>query len=199
MKYPRALEDLIISLSIMPGIGHKTAQRIAFELVQKNKAGARRLANSLIKAVDTVRQCTICRNLSDEEICRICLKDDRKTHQLCIVETPTDLSMIENSGIYQGRYFVLMGHLSPIDGIGPKELGISILIKQIQTDAIEEVILATNATIEGDSTAYLIREMLKGMDVKLTRIAQGVPLGGELQMVDSGTIQHAFKGRQIFT
>jgi recombination protein RecR len=198
MKYPRALEELIISLKVMPGIGHKTAQRIAFELVQKNKSGALRLANSLKNAIENIQKCRHCRNLSDEVICEICQKESRKTNQLCVVETPTDLSMIENSNIYKGRYFVLMGHLSPIDGIGPNELGIKQLIQQINNDAIEEVILATNATIEGDSTAFLIREMLKGVDVKLTRIAQGVPLGGELEMVDTGTIQHAFKGRQIF-
>ncbi len=199
LNYPRALEELITALHIMPGIGQKTANRIAFDLIQKNKQGALQLARALTNAAENIKHCQQCRNLSEQDLCPICLRNDRDRQKLCVVETPNDLAIIEKSGVYQGYYFVLMGHLSPIDGMGPKELGLEQLLDIIKKNTdISEVILATNATVEGDSTAFLIREMLKDTNIALTRIAQGVPLGGELEMVDSGTIMHAFNGRQQF-
>lgn len=195
---PKPLDDLVNLFSYLPGIGKKSAQRIVFGLIQNNKELASQLARSIQEAVDKIRPCKNCQNLTDKEICDLCSSAKRNKNQLCVVESPSDLSMIENSRIYDGQYFVLMGRLSPIDGIGPEELKLEVLQQRVANEPIEEVILATNATVEGDATAFLIREMLSDQKIKITRIAQGVPLGGELEMVDSGTIQHAFNGRQEF-
>lgn len=198
MRIPGPLEDLSNLFSYLPGIGKKSAQRIVFGLIQNNKELAAQLARALERAVQNVQPCKSCQNLTDKELCDICTSPKRQKNTLCVVETPSDLAMIENSQVFNGQYFVLMGRLSPIDGIGPNELKLDLLVDRVKNENIEEVIIATNATVEGDATAYLIRELLFESAAKITRIAQGVPLGGELEMVDSGTIQHAFKGRQNF-
>ncbi len=192
------IDNLVEALRCMPGIGPKSAQRIAFHLLERNRNGARFLAKSLNEAMDGVKNCSKCRDFTEKDICRICSSTKRDQSTLCIVESPADVSAIEQSASYSGAYFVLMGKLSPIDGVGPDQIGLDLLEQRLQQEQIQEIILATNPTVEGEATAHYISEMAKKYNVKTTRIAHGVPLGGELEFVDGGTLAHAFIGRREY-
>ncbi|MDY6941583.1 MAG: recombination mediator RecR [Pseudomonadota bacterium] len=189
------LAQLIEALRLLPGVGPKSAQRMAFYLLERNRDGAKALATALSTAVDTIGHCQSCRMFSENDLCPICSNERRDASMICVVETPADVLAIENAGFYQGRYFVLMGHLSPLDGIGPTELGLD-LLEQRFAGPVSEVIIATNPTVEGEATAQYIAEIAPRHDVKASRIAHGVPMGGELEYVDGGTLSHAFSGRQ---
>lgn len=192
------IDELMSSLRCLPGVGPKSAQRMALHLLERDRAGAERLAQSLHKAVEGVGRCQRCRTLTEQTLCGICANQRRDNNLLCVVETPADVLAIEQAGTYQGKYFVLQGHLSPIDGIGPEDIGIDQLILLLQQEQITEVILATNPTVEGEATAYYISERAKHLNVTVSRIAHGVPLGGELEFIDGGTLAHAFSSRRIF-
>lgn len=196
MKHPAALERLIEALYGLPGIGPKTAQRLAFRLLQDGRGEARELAQSIEAALAAVGRCRRCRMLAEGELCLLCESVTRDDALLCVVESPADVIAVENSGAYRGRYFVLMGHLSPLDGIGPAELGLHELDLLLAEGRIREVILATNSTVEGEATAHVVSEMARVRGVKATRIAQGVPFGGELEYVDGSTLSAALAGRQ---
>ncbi len=196
MKHSPALARLIDALHALPGIGPKTAQRMAYRLLQDERGAARELAHSMEHALATVGRCRRCRMLAEGELCPLCDSAARDDAQLCVVESPADVMAVENSGAYRGRYFVLMGHLSPLDGIGPAELGLHELDLLLSHGVIREVILATNSTVEGEATAHFISEMARARGLSATRIAQGVPFGGELEYVDGGTLAHALAGRQ---
>ncbi len=199
MKFSPLVQELIESLKCLPGVGGKTAQRMAFHLLERNRVGGSKLAEQLAKAMENVGHCRQCRNFTEEELCQICQSPRRQDSSLlCVVETPADVIAIEQTGDFQGRYFVLMGHLSPIDGIGPADLGLDLLDQQLQSGDIEEVILATNPTVEGEATAHYIAEMSAKYQVKLSRIAHGVPVGGELEYVDGNTLSHALTGRKNY-
>lgn len=188
--------QLITALRCLPGVGPKSAQRMAFHLLERDRAGARRLAQTLSLAVDNVGHCTSCRTLTELDICRLCANSGRDRTCVCVVEMPGDVQAIERSGTYKGLYFVLMGHLSPLDGIGPRDIGLDQLVVSLDAGIIKEVILATNSTVEGEATAHYIAEMVRKRGIKPTRIAHGMPLGGELEYVDGGTLQYAFAGRK---
>ncbi len=190
------VDRLIDDLCIMPGIGQKSAQRIAFHLLQRDREGARYLGRSLITAMDEVKNCRSCRNLTEDEICRICSDERRDSSVLCVVESPIDVMALEQATDYRGLFFVLMGHLSPLDGIGPEDVGMDLLARRFADEAIREVILATNPTVEGEATAFYISDLAKEADIRCSRIAYGVPVGGELEYIDKGTIARAFSGRQ---
>jgi recombination protein RecR len=190
------LQQLIDALKCLPGVGPKSAQRMAFHLLERDRSGARNLASALLEAVENIGRCTSCRTLSETDICTICDSASRDNSVLCVVETPADVMAIEHIAEYRGKYFVLMGHLSPLDGIGPEELGLDLLEQKLATGDIKELILATNPTVEGETTAHYISEMAAEHNVEATRIAHGVPLGGELEYIDAGTLAHAFSGRQ---
>ncbi len=196
MKHPAALARLIDALHGLPGIGPKTAQRLAFRLLQDGRGGARELAQSLGAALAAIGRCRRCRMLAEGELCPLCESSTRDDAQLCVVGSPADVLAGENSGAYRGRYFVLMGHLSPLDGIGPAELGLHELDLLLAEGRIREVILATNSTVEGEATAHVVTEMARARGLTATRIAQGVPFGGELEYVDGGPLAHALAGRQ---
>lgn len=197
MSYSRRVERLIQALRCMPGVGPKSAQRIAFHLLERNRDGAGELADALQDASEHVRHCARCRMLSDDELCGICASGNRDAGVLCVVESPADVMAIEQYTGYRGYYFVLMGRLSPLDGIGPEELGLDLLETRLR-DGVREVILATNPTVEGEATAHYIGELARDAGLRVTRIAHGVPLGGELEYVDGGTLSHAFSGRLDF-
>ena len=190
------IDELMASLRCLPGVGPKSAQRMALHLLERDRAGAERLAQSLHKAVEGVGRCQRCRTLTEQTHCGICANNRRDNSLLCVVETPGDVLAIEQAGTYQGKYFVLLGHLSPIDGIGPEDIGVDQLINLLQQEPISEVILATNPTVEGEATAYYISERAKNLNVTVSRIAHGVPLGGELEFIDGGTLAHAFSSRR---
>ncbi len=190
------IDELMASLRCLPGVGPKSAQRMALHLLERDRAGAERLAQSLHKAVEGVGRCQRCRTLTEQTHCGICANNRRDNSLLCVVETPGDVLAIEQAGTYQGKYFVLLGHLSPIDGIGPEDIGVDQLINLLQQEPIIEVILATNPTVEGEATAYYISERAKNLNVTVSRIAHGVPLGGELEFIDGGTLAHAFSSRR---
>ncbi|HQV22724.1 MAG: recombination protein RecR [Moraxellaceae bacterium] len=192
------VSELIQALRVLPSVGPKSAQRMALHLLERNRQGGQHLAEVLAKAMQEVQHCQQCRTLTEQSICQICANHARDHHVLCVVESPADILAIEQSGSYSGVYFVLAGHLSPLDGIGPQELGIPLLINRIKQEGIEELVLATNATVEGEATAHYIRESCKQYAVKVTRIAHGVPLGGELEMVDSHTLARALSQRQNY-
>lgn len=196
MSSSLSLDKLIDALCCLPGVGRKSAQRMALFLIDKNRQGASDIAASLSEALQKVQHCESCRNFSDEPLCQICKNPKRQEALLCVVETPADVMAIESSGSFQGKYFVLLGKLSPIDGIGPDELGLDVLRERLKQEQIEEIILATNPTIEGEITAQFIADLASEYNIKTSRIAQGVPLGGELEYVDSGTLSRAFDGRQ---
>lgn len=196
MKSPTALEELIEALRCLPGVGPKSAQRIAYHLLQYDKAGAARLAESLAGALRSIRRCPKCNSFTEQELCLLCASSKRDASQLCVVETPGDLLMMEQTLAYRGLYFVLMGRLSPLDGIGPREIGLDVMQRRLADGEIKEVIVATNFTNEGEATAHYINEMLKGRDLRITRIARGVPVGGELEYVDTGTLAQAFAERR---
>jgi len=179
----------------MPGVGPRSAQRIAFHLLERDRQGALHLAGRLQRAMEEIGRCRECRTFTEAESCEICASERRDRSLLCIVETPADIAAVEQSTGYSGLYFVLMGHLSPLDGIGPEELGFDQLEARLAGGEVSEVILATNPTVEGEATAQYIRERARQSGLRVTRIAHGVPLGGELEYVDGGTLAHAFSGR----
>ena len=196
MAFSPLLVQLIDALRCMPGVGRKSAQRIAFHLLERDRDSAANLAKALEQAVKGIGHCDRCRMLSEHKLCSICSASGRDGTQLCVVESPADVMAIEDATGFRGLYFVLMGHLSPLDGIGPQELGIDQLEKRLHSDAIEEMIIATNPTVEGDATAHFLAELAEQKGVRASRIAHGVPLGGELEYVDGGTLSHAFYGRR---
>ncbi len=196
MSYSPLLVRLIDALRCMPGVGRKSAQRIAFHLLERDRDGASALAAALADAVDGIGHCSRCRMLTEHEICSICSASGRDESQLCVVESPADVMAVEDATGFRGLYFVLMGHLSPLDGIGPDELGLGALDERLGTNTVTEVIIATNPTVEGDATAHYLADMAARNNVQASRIAHGVPLGGELEYVDVGTLSHAFDGRR---
>jgi recombination protein RecR len=197
MKYSPGLARLIEALRVLPGVGPKSAQRMAFHLLERNREGGRALARALEEAAASVVHCRRCRMLTDGDLCEICASPRRDATVICIVESPADVVAVEQSGGYSGRYFVLMGHLSPLDGIGPDQLGFDRLESQLGEGEIREVILATNPTVEGEATAHYIGELVARRGIRASRIAHGVPVGGELEYVDGGTLAHALAGRQV--
>ncbi len=196
MKNPPALEQLIDGLRALPGVGPKSALRMAYYLLQRDRKGAAKLGHSLENALQVLGHCTLCNNFAETPICQLCASDNRESSQLCVVEMPTDLMMMEQTHSYKGMYFVLMGRLSPLDGIGPKEINLDKLIKRAQDGVVTEVILATNYTVEGEATAHYISELLKTRNIAVSRIARGLPMGGEIEYVDSGTLSMALLGRK---
>ena len=196
MKHSPRLAALIEALRTLPGVGPKSAQRMAFHLLQDGRPGARALSEALASALDSVARCRRCRMLTETELCSICAAPQRDTALLCVVESPADVVAIESSGSYHGRYFVLMGHLSPLDGIGPEQLGVRELEALLAEGSVRELILATNSTVEGEATAHFLSELAVRRGVRASRIAHGVPVGGELEYVDGGTLAHALAGRQ---
>ena len=192
------IDRLLETLRVLPGVGPRTAQRMAFHLLERDREGGRRLAQVLGEALEKVGYCEQCRNLTESRLCSICEDTRRDDHALCVVESPADLLAIEEAGGFRGRYFVLHGHLSPIDGVGPGDLGLDQLEARVHQQQIEELILATNPTVEGEATAHYIAEQLRALGVRCSRLAYGVPMGGELEYVDGGTLSRAFMGRQPF-
>lgn len=190
------IEELIQALRCLPGVGPKSAQRMALHILERDQEGGALLAQSLLKSIEGVRRCERCRTLSDTALCGICANEKRNASVLCVVETPVDIIAIEQAGSYDGKYFVLMGHLSPIDGIGPAEIGVDQLVNLLQNEPLEELILATNPTVEGEATAHYLADLAKEFGVTVSRIAHGVPLGGELEYIDGGTLTHAFSSRR---
>lgn len=192
------LQQLIEALRCLPGVGVKTAQRMAFQLLERDRQGALHLSDRLREAVDQIGHCQQCRTLTEQPVCRICSSASRNREVMCVVESPADVMAIEHGTDYRGVYYVLMGRLSPLDGIGPAELGLDKLEARLDEGEIKEVILATNSTVEGEVTAHVIGEMARKRDIKTTRLAQGVPAGGELEYLDSSTLSHAFHGRRDY-
>ncbi len=197
MSFSPLLVQLIDALRCMPGVGKKSAQRIAFHLLERDRDGATHLSSALLQAVQGIGHCKRCRMLSEHDLCSICSATGRDATQLCIVESPADVMAIEDATGFRGHYFVLMGHLSPLDGIGPQELGLTTLEQRLAEGGISEMIIATNPTVEGDATAHYLADLAERHDVQASRIAHGVPLGGELEYVDGGTLSHAFYGRRL--
>ena len=197
MSFSPLLVQLIDALRCMPGVGKKSAQRIAFHLLERDREGASNLSTALAQAVQGIGHCKRCRMLSEHELCSICSASGRDEEQLCIVESPADVMAIEDATGFRGHYFVLMGHLSPLDGIGPQELGLTSLEQRLAEGGIAEMIIATNPTVEGDATAHYLADLAERHNVQASRIAHGVPLGGELEYVDGGTLSHAFYGRRL--
>lgn len=196
MAHTPLIQRLIDGLRCLPGVGPKSAQRMAYHLLERDREGARRLSELLREAVEKVGHCGACRTLSESDLCPICASARRDRSLLCVVESPTDVQAIEQSTGYQGLYFVLMGRLSPLDGIGPAEIGLDQLAARLDQGEVKEVILATNPTVEGEATAHYVGEMVRERGIRVTRIAHGVPFGGELEYVDGGTLSHAFHGRR---
>jgi recombination protein RecR len=192
----KGLERLLEALRVLPGVGPRSAQRMAYHLLQHDRAGAEQLSQALSQALATVQRCDKCNNFSEEEVCALCRSPRRDASLLCVVETPADLAMVEQTLSYSGMYFVLMGRLSPLDGIGPRDVGLDRLQARVAEAEVREVILATNFTNEGEATAHYIAEMLRPRGVRVSRIARGVPLGGELEYVDAGTISQALLERR---
>jgi recombination protein RecR len=197
MSYSPLLLRMIDALRCMPGVGRKSAQRIAFHLLERDREGATSLSVALADAVKGIGHCSRCRMFTEHDLCSICSASGRDEAQLCVVESPADVMAIEDATGYRGLYFVLMGHLSPLDGIGPEELGLSVLDEFFNDTATTEMIIATNPTVEGDATAHYLADMAGRHNIQASRIAHGVPLGGELEYVDGGTLSHAFYGRRV--
>ena len=196
MRNPPALEHLVESLRCLPGVGPKSALRMAYHLLQRDRKGAAMLAEALNNALQVVSHCSMCNNFSEQPVCPLCASGKRDGSLLCVVEMPTDLLMLEQSHAYQGMYFVLMGRLSPLDGVGPKEIHLDRLIKRAQDGIVEEIILATNYTVEGEATAHYVSQLLSARGLKVSRIARGLPMGGEIEHVDSGTLAQAMMERR---
>jgi len=196
MQGPGRLAQLIQALRVLPGVGPKSAQRMAFHLLQRNRLGAKNLAEALLEAVEHIGYCEECRTLTEGELCAVCANPNRDGTQLCIVESPSEVFAIDQSTGFKGRFFVLNGRLSPLDGIGPDELRLDLLERRLQTGEVRELILATNTTVEGEATAHYLSEMARHFGVRPTRIAYGVPFGGEIEFVDGTTLAHAFNGRR---
>ncbi len=196
MKHSPLVQSLIEAFTCLPGVGQRSAQRMTYALLERNREGGLYLAESLRGAMEGVRQCRRCRNFAENELCPVCADPRRDDGEVCVVSSPSDVLAIEQSGEYRGRYFVLMGHLSPIDGIGPSAIGLDLLEEQLREGGIRELILAVGTTVEGEATAHYICEMAEESGVRVSRIAQGVPMGGELEFVDGATLAHALKGRR---
>ncbi|PSW18792.1 recombination protein RecR [Photobacterium sanctipauli] len=197
MRTSHLLEQLMEALRCLPGVGPKSAQRMAFSLLQRNRQGGLQLADALSRAMTDIGHCRDCRTFTEEEVCAICANPRRQENgQICVVESPADIVAVESTGQFSGRYFVLMGHLSPLDGIGPSDIGLDSLEFRMQNEQIGELILATNPTVEGEATAHYIAELCSEYDIPATRIAHGVPVGGELELVDGTTLSHSLAGRQ---
>lgn len=194
--YGNLIDQLIDSLRVLPGVGAKSAQRMALHLLERDRSGASRLAEMIVESVDKVGRCAECRTLTEHELCAICSNSSRLPEQICVVENPADLYAIEQAGSFRGKYFVLLGHLSPIDGVGPEQLGIDQLIERLKSAEVNELILATNLTVEGEATAHFIADKAKALGVSVSRIAYGVPMGGELEYVDGGTLNMALQSRK---
>lgn len=194
----QSLDEMISALKCLPGVGQKSAQRMALYLLERDQPGARRIAEAIDGALAKVRHCSRCRNFSDAELCDICADEEREQNTICVVETPADVLAVESSAAYLGRYFVLLGRLSPLDGYGPGQLGLEDLEQQLADGGVDEIILATSATIEGDITAQYIADFAARHGVASSRLARGIPLGGELEFVDGGTLSRALSGRQQF-
>ena len=195
MSDPRSVEALRTALQRLPGIGPKSAQRMAFHLLERDRDGARQISDAISNALAKVTHCIRCNNFSELELCSICASRSRDPNQLCVVETPADHEAIEQAAVYRGMYFVLMGHLSPLDDIGPESLGVRQLLALIERETIQEVILATNLTVEGQATADFLLDLLQRKEVTVTRLARGLPMGGELEYMDPGTLNQAFQDR----
>ena len=196
MKTPSSLDELIAALRCLPGVGPKSAQRMAYHLLQRDRAGASRLAAAVTQALAKIRHCELCNSYSEAAVCELCDSPRRDGALLCVVESPADLLMMEQAQCYQGLYFVLMGALSPLDGIGPKEIHVDRLLRRAADGVVREVILATNFTMEGEATAHYVGEALRARGLKVTRIARGLPVGGEIEHVDSGTLAQAVLERR---
>ncbi|WP_458527251.1 recombination mediator RecR [Onishia taeanensis] len=199
MSFSPLVDRLLESLRVLPGVGPKTAQRMALHLLEREREGGERLAAVLAEALAEVGYCRRCRTLTEEEVCGLCRSARREERLLCVVESPADMLAIEDAGGYRGQYFVLHGHLSPLDGIGPDDIGLDQLETRLAEDGVDEVILATNPTVEGEATAHYIATQLTGREIRLSRLAYGVPMGGELEYVDGGTLSRAFNGRLPFS
>ena len=193
---PNSLDALVQALRRLPGVGVKSASRMAFHLLQHDRAGAQALSEALARAVGTMQHCVRCHTFTESEVCEVCSDPERDATRLCVVETPADQSAMERTGAFKGLYFVLMGRLSPLDGIGPKEIGLKKLLDRATDGVVQEVILATNFTGEGEATAHVISETLKARGIRVTRLSRGVPMGSELEYVDLGTIAHALHDRR---
>lgn len=196
MTTPSSLQHLIQALRVLPGVGPKSATRMAYHLIQKDQTGANKLAQAIGHALAKLRHCQRCNTFTESEICEICEDEQRDARQLCVVEMPTDLLMLEQTLAFHGLYFVLMGRLSPLDGIGPKDIALEALLRRASDGLVEEVILATNFTVEGEATAHYLTEMLRARSLKVSRIARGLPVGGELEHVDPGTLAQAMVERR---
>ncbi|MFZ4699159.1 MAG: recombination mediator RecR [Candidatus Methylumidiphilus sp.] len=196
MQQPGLLGQLIQAFRVLPGVGPKSAQRMAFHLLQRDRQGAQSLAEALLAAVEHIGHCRECRTFTEGELCAVCSNPNRDGTQLCIVETPAEVFAIDQSTGFKGRYFVLNGRLSPLDGIGPDELRLDLLEQRLQSGVVRELILATNTTVEGEATAHYISEMARHFGIRPTRIAYGLPFGGEIEYVDGTTLAHAFNGRR---
>ena len=192
----KGLERLVEALRVLPGVGPRSAQRMAYYLLQRDRNGAEQLARALTEALTRVRHCALCNNYTEDEICALCRSPRRDRTQLCVVETPADLAMVEQTSAYAGMYYVLMGRLSPLDGVGPRDIGLEKLLARATAGEVAEVVLATNFTNEGEATAHYIAELLRSRNVRVSRIARGVPLGGELEYVDAGTLSQALLDRR---
>jgi recombination protein RecR len=197
MAFTPLLADLLAALRCLPGVGPKSSQRMAFHLLERDREGARRVVAALAAALDRIGQCSVCRMFAETDVCPICADPRRDPAVICVVETPADVIAIEESGSYRGRYFVLMGRLSPLDGVGPDELGVALLERRLAEGSARELILATSATVEGEATAAFLASLARGAGVAATRIAHGVPMGGELEYVDAGTLSHAIAARTV--
>lgn len=196
MSNPAALERLVESLRCLPGVGPKSALRMAYHLLQRDRKGANNLAQALDHALQVISHCSLCNNFSEQPVCSLCTSEKRDGGLLCVVEMPTDLLMLEQTQVFNGMYFVLMGRLSPLDGIGPRDIHLDRLLKRAQDGVVREVILATNYTVEGEATAHYVSELLKSRGLKVSRIARGLPMGGEIEHVDSGTLAQALMERR---
>jgi recombination protein RecR len=192
----KLLSELVEALRCLPGVGNKSAQRMALHLLERERAGGRRLAVALEEAMQRIGNCTRCRNFSEEPVCALCASGSRDRGVLCVLESPSDLAAIEQATGYHGQYFVLLGHLSPLDGLGPEELGLDLLVRRVEEGEVQEMIIATNPTVEGEATAHYLGQLARAAGVRPTRLAHGVPLGGELEYVDRSTLAHAFGSRQ---
>lgn len=189
-------DELLDALRCLPGVGKRSAQRMALQLLERDRTGGQRLGEALTEAMARIQRCELCRNFTVSSTCKICQDDQRESRLLCVVESPADVLAIEGATQFKGRYFVLLGRLSPLDGIGPQQLGLSLLAQRLADEPIEEMVIATNTTVEGEATAHYLREMASREGISVTRLAQGVPLGGELEHTDRSTLAHAFGSRQ---
>ncbi|HJV07486.1 recombination mediator RecR [Paludibacterium denitrificans] len=196
MKNPPSLDQLISALKVLPGVGPKSAQRMAFHLLQRDKAGAEKLARALDRALSNLMHCQRCNTFSETPLCNLCADTERRQDQLCVVEMPADLLVLEQAQCFEGLYFVLMGRISPMDGIGPHDVNLDKLMDRVLDGVVQEVVIATNFTAEGEVTAHMIAELFKDRGIKVTRIARGMPVGGELEYVDLGTLAQAVYERR---